>query len=74
MLWASVCRFGGQVQRDQRDVAIGVCLLARAPAWPLRIIGFIAVILLLPNTMVFAPRVLARCPSLRRLRGRWPND
>lgn len=59
-----------EIRRDIQRVAVSVCVMMHADPWPARILGFIAVMLLLPNTIVFAPRVLARCPSLRRLRGK----
>ncbi len=53
-----------------RHAAVGVCVMMHAGRWPVRVIGSIAVLLLLPNIILFAPRVLTRCNSFRRFRGR----
>ncbi len=65
-----VWRVGWELRNDIRYLAVGVCVILHAGNWPTRVVGFIATILLLPSIVIFAPRVLARCPSLKRLRGK----
>lgn len=59
-----------EFRRNMRHLAVGMCLAMHSGPWPVRIIGFIAVALLLPNIILFTPRVLVRCSSFRRFRGR----
>lgn len=58
------------LRRDMRHIAIGVCVLLRAGNWPTRVVAFVAAILFLPNIVLFAPRVLVRCPSVQHFKMR----
>lgn len=58
-----------RIRCGQRYTAMAACALLRAKPLSARILGLTAVLLLLPGTIPFAPRVLTRCPCLSSSRG-----
>ena len=57
-----------RIRCGQRYAAMATCALLRAKPISARILGIVGSALLLPGTLVFAPRVLTHCPWLRPLR------
>lgn len=61
-------RLVSRIWCGQRYTAMAACGLLHAKPLSTRILGLVAVLLLLPGTIPFAPRVLTRCPWLRSSR------
>lgn len=71
-MWTHYTRFLrrllNRIRSGQRYTALAACALLRAGTLPTRILGIVGSALLLPATLIFAPRVLSRCPCLHPLR------